>query len=92
MMQRIYFPKNSPLHDAKDYLGLHELLDMNDKLAKQFSGQLLVRGARHLLWDMVISEANRIMPYLNYIQDKEMVINASKQICTVVKEDLNKKQ
>ena len=31
------------------------------------------------------------MPYLNYIQEKEMVINASKQICTTMKEDLNKK-
>ena len=44
-----------------------ELLERNDKLVKQLSGQLPAQGARHLLWDMIISEATRIKPYLNYI-------------------------
>ena len=40
---------------------------------------------------MIISNATRIIPYLNYIQDKEMVIIATKQSCTTMKEALNRK-
>ena len=40
---------------------------------------------------MLIYEATKIRPYLNFIHDKEMVINAAKQSCTTVKEALNKK-
>ena len=67
-----------------------ELLDKNEKLVKQLSRQLPMQGARHLIWDMIIAEAVKIRPYLNYIQDKKMVINVAKHSCTVVKEALNK--
>ena len=62
-----------------------EFLDKNDKLVKQLPRQLPIQGSRHILWDMIISEATRIRPYLNYIHDKEMVINASIQSFTAVK-------
>ena len=39
---------------------------------------------------MIIVEAVNLMPYLNYILDKDMVINASRKSCTAVKEALNK--
>ena len=58
---------------------------------KQLTGQLLVQGSRHLLWDMLISEATKIIPHLNFIQDTEMVINASKKSCTTIKQELNGK-
>ena len=32
-----------------------ELLDMNDKLVKQLSGQLPVQRAMHLIWDKIVS-------------------------------------
>ena len=32
-----------------------ELLDINDKLDKQLTGQLPVKGVRHIIWDMIIS-------------------------------------
>ena len=67
-----------------------ELLDINEKLVKQLSGQIPMQGARHLIQDMINAEAVKIRPYLNYIQEKEMVINAAKQSCTAVKEALNK--
>ena len=50
-----------------------------------------MQGVRHLLWDMIIVEATKIRPYLNYIKDKEMVINVDRQSCIVVKESLDKK-
>ena len=58
---------------------------------KQLTGQLPVQGDRPLLRDMLISEATKIIPYLNFIQDKEMVINAAMQSYTSVKEALNMK-
>ena len=45
-----------------------------------------MQGARHLIWDMIIIEDVKLMPYLNYILDKEMVITAAKKSCTAIKE------
>ena len=49
-----------------------------------------MQGAIHLIWDMIIAKVVKIRPYLNYITEKEMVINAARQSCTTVKEALNK--
>ena len=68
-----------------------ELLDINDKLAKYLSRQFPIQGAKHLLWDMIIVDGTKIRTYLNYIKDKEMVINVDKQSCTTVKEALHRK-
>ena len=68
-----------------------ELLEKNDKLVEKLSGYFLVQGSRHLLWDMIITEATKMRPYLNYIKDKEMVINVPRQSCTTVKETLDRK-
>ena len=67
------------------------MLDKNEKLTEKISGQLPVQGARHLIWDMIITEATKMRPYLNYIKDKEMVINVARQSCTNVKETLDRK-
>ena len=40
---------------------------------------------------MIIAEATKIRPYLNYIKDKEMVINVARQSSTAVKEALDRK-
>ena len=66
-------------------------MDRNDKLAKQLTRQLPIQGVRHLLWDMNIAEATRIRPYLNFIKDKKMVINAVRQSCVAIKEALDRK-
>ena len=47
-----------------------ELMDKNEKLMKKLTIQLPVQGARHLLWDILILEATKIRPYLNYIQER----------------------
>ena len=67
------------------------MLDKNEKLAEKISGQLPVQGARHLIWDMIITEAAKMRHYLNYFKDKEMVINVARQICTTLKEALDRK-
>ena len=68
-----------------------KLLDRNNELAKQLTGQLIVQGARNLFWEMIIAEATKIRSYLNFIKDKEMVINAARQSCVAVIEALERK-
>ena len=55
------------------------------------TGQLPIQGARHFKWDIIIAKAVKFIPYLNYILDKQMVINTAMQRCIAVKEALNKK-
>ena len=50
-----------------------------------------MQGARHIIQDMIIAKAVKIRLYLNYIQEKEMVLNIDRQSCTTMKEALNKK-
>ena len=57
---------------------------------KQLTGQLPVQGAKHIIWDMIIIEVGKLIPYLKYILDKEIVIQAARQSFTPVKENLNK--
>ena len=68
-----------------------DLLEKNGKLMKQLTGQFPVQGAKHIIWDMIITEDGKLRPYLNYILYKEIVIQAARQSCTAVKESLNKK-
>ena len=57
---------------------------------KQVTRKLLVQGAKHIIWDALISEETKLRPYLDYILDKDMVIQSAKHSVTVVKERLNK--
>ena len=50
-----------------------------------------MQGAKHIIWDALISEAAKLSPYLDYILDKERAIHVAKQSVTIVKEKLNKK-
>ena len=49
------------------------------------------RGKRKNIWDSLISEATKLRPYLDYILEKERVIQEIKHSVTTVKEKLNKK-
>ena len=40
---------------------------------------------------MIIIEATKMRPYLNYIKNKEVVICVERQSCTTVKETLDRK-
>ena len=47
-----------------------ELLKKNKTLAENFLGKLQVQGAKHIIWDMIITEATKMRPYLNLIKYK----------------------
>ena len=49
-----------------------------------------MQEGRHLIWDMTIIEVTKMRPYLNFIKDKETVINIARQIWEVMKENLYK--
>ena len=68
-----------------------ELIDENNKLTKQVIGQSALQWAKHIIWDVLITEATKIRPYLDYILDQEIVMRASRQSVTVVRQVLNKK-
>ena len=38
------------------------LLDKNDKLMKQVTGQLPTWGSKHIIWDVLIVEENKLRP------------------------------
>ena len=58
---------------------------------KQVTGQSSVQRAKHIIWDSLIAEANKLRPYLDFVLDKEDVIQSSKQSETASRERLNKK-
>ena len=51
-----------------------ELEDRNSELTKQVPSQAALIGAKHLIWDMIIVEEKKVLPYLDFIQDKESIV------------------
>ena len=56
---------------------------------KQVTRQLPVQGAKHIIWDVIIDEAAKLIPYLDYILHKDIVMQVSRQSVTMVNEVLN---
>ena len=59
--------------------------DKNDKLMKQVTRQLPVQGAKHIIWDVIIVEVAKLRPYLDYILDKEIVVQYARKSVAAVK-------
>ena len=68
-----------------------ELVENNDKLTKQVSGQAALQGAKHLIWDVIIAEEAKLWPYLDFIWDKDTAAHAAKKNVQIEKQDLNKR-
>ena len=67
-----------------------ELVDKNNKLTKQVTGQFALQGAKHLIWDILTAEASKLRPYLDFILDKDIVTQDSRKNVLMVKHVLNK--
>ena len=67
-----------------------ELINQNTKLTKQVVGQMALQGARHMIWDKIILEANNFRPYLDYIADQESAMKVDRHNYFIVKQGLNK--
>ena len=68
-----------------------ELINKNTKLTKQVVGQMALQGARNLIWDEIIREANNFRLYLDYIADQESALKVARKNILIVKQGLNKK-
>ena len=68
-----------------------ELVEKNNKLEKHVTGRTSLQGDKHLIWDVLITEAAKLMPYLDFILDKEIDRQAARQNVLIVKKVLNKK-
>ena len=55
-----------------------ELINQNTKLSNKVVGQIALQGARHMIWDKIILEANKFRPYLDYIADQESSLKVSR--------------
>ena len=67
-----------------------ELVERNNKLARQVSGQEALQGAKNLIWDVLIEEEAKLMPYLYFILDKDSITQATRKNVLMVKHVLNK--
>ena len=68
-----------------------ELINKNAKLNKQVVGKMALQGARHMIWDKIISETNKLRPYLDFIADQEDALEIAKKKVSIVKGELHKR-
>ena len=50
-----------------------------------------LQGAKYLIWDALSVEVTNFISYLNYVNDKSLIVEISFQICKVVNETMYKK-
>ena len=48
------------------------------------------QGARHMIWDEIIKEANKFRPHLDFIANQESAMKTTKQNIMIVKQELHK--
>ena len=53
---------------------------------------MAVQGAKHMIWDEIIKEANKFRPYLDFIADHESALKMARQNMLIVKKGLNKRK
>ena len=70
----------------------HELIDQNTKLNKKVISQMALQGARHMIWDEIIKEANKFRLYLDYVAAQEDALKSTRKNVVLEKQALHKKQ
>ena len=82
-------------HEEKERKALEnhckELEEKKNKLTKQVSGQVALQGEKHLIQDVMITEAPKVQPYLDFIRDKDITTQVAIKNVQMEKHDLNKR-
>ena len=60
------------------------MIQQNAKLSQQVVGKLALQGARHLMSDHIIIEADKFWPYLDFIKDQESAMVEAKEKVLIV--------
>ena len=61
--------------------------ELNDKMI----GKLPLQGDKYLIWDALTIEITKFRSYLNFVNDKNAIVDLALQICKLVNENLDKK-
>ena len=62
-----------------------------NKLNKKMIGKLPLQGAKHLIWDTLTIEITKFRSYLNFVNDKNAIVDLALQRCKLVNKNINKK-
>ena len=54
-------------------------------------GKTPLQGAKHIIWDTLAIEITKFRPYLNYVNDKKLIVDMAFQRFKMVNENLDKK-
>ena len=68
-----------------------ELTQQNAKLSKQVVGNMALWGARHLIWDQIIVEANKFRPFLDFISSQENALTEAEKKVSTLRREVNKR-
>ena len=52
---------------------------------------MALQGARHMIWDKIIQEANKFRPYLDLITYRDSALKVARKNILIVKQGLNRK-
>ena len=45
-----------------------------DKQKAKMSGRLQLKGEKHTIWDQIIIEVTKLLDFLNYVEDKRVLV------------------
>ena len=54
-------------------------------------GKLALKGARHVIWDQIIAEANKFKPYIDFIAEQEKALTKAKKKVLMVLGEVQKR-
>ena len=60
------------------------MIQQNAKLSQQVGSKLALQGARNLIWDQIIIEADKFQPYLDFVEDQESTMAEAKKKVQIV--------
>ena len=62
-----------------------------NELNGKMIGKLPLQGAKHLIWDTLTIEITKFRSYLNFVNNKNAIVDLALQRCKLVNENLDKK-
>ena len=76
--------RNTILNDKKN------LQNKVSELKEKVIWKTLLQAVKHIIWDALSVEVTKFKPYLNYVNDKILIVDMAIQRCKVVNETMDK--
>ena len=79
------------IEERNKLLGEKKQLQKNiNELTEKMICKLPLQGAKHLIWDTLTIEITKFRSYLNFVNDKNAIVDLALQRCKLVNENLDK--